>query len=139
MTDDQQTIQQLRQQIDDLTQAMNRLQRRVGLLDGPHQRVFVAEKTGEKTWTEKSIAGGSVGDFPDGRRCDSDTDDAALVDREENTTVLLAVEAGDKERYVEIAGTGAGIPPPTKKYQVFTPIDDTLVPIWTSARFMEPE
>jgi hypothetical protein len=27
------------------------------------------------------------------------------------------------------------IPAPTQKYQVYTPIDDTLVPIWTTARF----
>lgn len=32
--------------------------------------------------------------------------------------------------------SGGGIPAPTAKYQVFTPIDDTLKPIWTTARFM---
>lgn len=28
------------------------------------------------------------------------------------------------------------IPPPTSKYQVYTPIDDSLTPVWTSLRFM---
>jgi len=27
------------------------------------------------------------------------------------------------------------IPPPTQRYQVYTPIDDTLKPIWTYPRF----
>jgi hypothetical protein len=30
---------------------------------------------------------------------------------------------------------GAGIPKPTQRYQVFTPIDDTLLPSWTDLRF----
>jgi hypothetical protein len=30
---------------------------------------------------------------------------------------------------------GMSLPKPTARYQVFTPIDDTLTPIWTSLRF----
>jgi hypothetical protein len=51
------------------------------------------------------------------------------------------VEGGVNAQYVgkpvfwiEIAG-GASIPKPTERYQVYTPIDDTLVPIWTDLRF----
>lgn len=30
---------------------------------------------------------------------------------------------------------GATIPAPTERYQVYTPIDDSLVPVWTDIRF----
>lgn len=37
--------------------------------------------------------------------------------------------------YWGIVRLGNLLPQPTDRYQVFTPIDDTLVPIWTTARF----
>lgn len=48
-----------------------------------------------------------------------------------------AAEPGRTEGGNEIFALigGGGIPAPTEKYQVFTPIDDTLTPIWTTARF----
>lgn len=36
---------------------------------------------------------------------------------------------------VAFSGGGGSLPPPTQKYQVYTPIDDTLKPTWTTARF----
>lgn len=34
----------------------------------------------------------------------------------------------------ELVASGS-LPAPTQRYQVYTPIDDSLVPIWTDARF----
>lgn len=37
-------------------------------------------------------------------------------------------------RVIFLRDAGGGIPAPSAKYQVYTPIDDTLVPLWTTLR-----
>jgi hypothetical protein len=62
---------------------------------------------------------------------------------------LISAASGPVQLLFKEAGTGAGkwavgrfggagtIPAPTARYQVYTPVDDTLVPIWTAARFSD--
>jgi hypothetical protein len=45
-----------------------------------------------------------------------------------------ATNAGKPVFWVEVGG-GEPLPKPTQRYQVYTPIDDTLIPIWTDIRF----
>jgi hypothetical protein len=50
---------------------------------------------------------------------------------------ILWFEGGTGEQWavVRFSGSGTSIPAPTARYQVYTPLDDTLVPIWTTLRF----
>lgn len=43
-------------------------------------------------------------------------------------------DSGDPVPLYTFSRGGGGIPQPTAKYQVYTPIDDTLKPTWTSVR-----
>ena len=72
--------------------------------DFPLFPVLIAKRTGSSTkqWKEQTVNDGVIEDFPDGRDCTSDGDEAAIV-LPKDAIVLLQVEDGEFHRYVEIS------------------------------------
>jgi hypothetical protein len=49
--------------------------------------------------------------------------------------VGTATATGEQWAVIKIDSSGSSLPAPTAKYQVYTPVDDSLVPVWTVMRF----
>lgn len=73
----------------------------------PLRDVFIARTSGAKQWQERTINAGVEEDFPDGRKCTSDSDPVALMPLASGTTVLMEVRDQGTYRYVPVGGGSA--------------------------------
>ncbi|MDB5295301.1 MAG: hypothetical protein JWO31_1284 [Phycisphaerales bacterium] len=104
------------------------------------QEVFRKPGSGSDVSTWEVVSGGRVGDNtkPDDQK--NLAVEMTAGSGVAGSTVLLR-RANTKQtdgswRPAWVIVTGSSLPAPTAKYQVYTPIDDTLVPVWTGIRFM---